>query len=103
MNKVVILPITDTCGMLSWTGDNEATVYADGVQLARDTTWHSVTQTPIPCGTQLLAFKLEDYGHTPGFLASLDDVWKTGDPGMKCSSNAALVSTNWNISSMLLP
>ena len=92
--------------MLSWTVDDIGTVYADGVQLGHSNNWVQTTQTELPSNTSLVAFELINPNDPSGLLdvgllASLDNTWSTGDPGMKCADADSLTSTNdWKLNSM---
>ena len=96
-----ILIISDTSEVISWTADDEGTIYADGSELHYNNQYYTTIETTIPCGTLLLAFKLEDT-HTHGLLASIEDRWSTGDAGLKCTSNAVLITSDWNTICMLI-
>ena len=77
--------------ILSWTVDNEGTLYSDGVQVGHSSDWQETTQTTLPFFSSLLAFSLKDDLGQAGLLASLDNSWSTGDPGLRCTDDASMV------------
>ena len=85
--------------MLSWTVDSEGSVFADGVLLRHSDDWLDIAQTSLPTSTQLVAFELKTIPPSDiGLLASLDNTWSTGDPGMKCTNDTSVNETNaWKL------
>ena len=86
--------------MLTWTVNKEGSVFTDGL-LINQTKWRETLQTSLPCSTSLVAFAVNNTGDKTGLLASLDNTWATGDPGLKCTDNVSLAYANdWKYYSM---
>ena len=78
------------------------TVFADGVEVGHSEKWQETTQTTLPPDTSLVALELvnENPPGRAGLLASLDNTWSTGDPGLKCTDNSFVNDNNWKFYSM---
>ena len=82
--------------------NKEGSVYIDGVE-GDHTEWMKAMQKPLPCNTLLVAFTVNntDNEGKSGLLASLDNTWSTGDPGLKCTDDASVDDNNdWKYYSM---
>ena len=68
-------------------------MYADGEQVGYSDEWEEATNTTLPPGTSLVAFELKG-SLAALLLASLDNTWSTGDPGLKCTDDVSVNVTN---------
>ena len=78
--------------VLSWAVDNEGIAFADGIHVDTHNTWKESKRTQLPPKTSLVGFELSNYWKGAGFLASLDNTWATGDPGLKCTDTTSVTS-----------
>ena len=86
--------------MISWTADDWAKVFVDGIPINEHRDWTTITQTFIYENASVVAFEIQDFGGGRAFVASYDSIvtaWASDAAEYwRCTDDSALITNNWN-------